>query len=179
MTQDIAYSHPVAVATLHGESHIRLRPDEAARARIAKALGLHALDAFEADFTVNAQQNGLVAVTGLIEARTWPICVISLEPFPDTVSEHVDVRFAPDAVIERMMKRAEAEEDMDFEPPDPIEDGRIDFGALAVEFLALGLDPYPRRPDAAFAGLSEEVSGRSPFEALKTIVPKGGTKEED
>ena len=35
--------------------------------------------------------------------------------------------------------------------PDPIVDGKIDLGALAAEFLALGLDPYPRKPGVAFA----------------------------
>ena len=29
---------------------------------------------------------------------------------------------------------------------------QIDLGALAAEFLALGLDPYPRKPGVAFDG---------------------------
>ncbi len=35
------------------------------------------------------------------------------------------------------------------DPPDPIIDGKIDLGALAAEFFALGLDPYPRKPGVA------------------------------
>ena len=34
----------------------------------------------------------------------------------------------------------------DEDEPDPIIDGKIDLGALAAEFFALGLDPYPRKP---------------------------------
>ena len=29
--------------------------------------------------------------------------------------------------------------------PDPIVDGKVDLGALAAEFIALALDPYPRK----------------------------------
>ena len=37
-------------------------------------------------------------------------------------------------------------------------DGKIDLGALAAEFFALGLDPYPRKPGAIF---DEERANRS------------------
>jgi hypothetical protein len=50
--------------------------------------------------------------------------------------------------------------------PDPIVEGRIDLGALAAEFMALGLDPYPRKPGAAFAPPAEAAGADSPFEAL-------------
>ena len=36
------------------------------------------------------------------------------------------------------------------EPPEPIINGAIDLGALATEFLILGLDPYPRKPGVSF-----------------------------
>ena len=32
----------------------------------------------------------------------------------------------------------------------PLIGGAVDLGALAVEFLMLGLDPYPRKPGAVF-----------------------------
>ena len=38
----------------------------------------------------------------------------------------------------------------DVDAPDPIVDGKIDLGALAAEFMVLGLDPYPRKPGAEF-----------------------------
>ena len=39
----------------------------------------------------------------------------------------------------------------DYEPPDEIVNGQIDLGALTAEFLALGLDPYPRKPGVDFS----------------------------
>ena len=58
--------------------------------------------------------------------------------------------------------------------PDPIVDGKIDLGALAAEFLALGLDPYPRKPGAEFAPPAADEPPDSPFDALAKIAKKGG-----
>jgi hypothetical protein len=54
------------------------------------------------------------------------------------------------------------------DPPDPIVNGRIDLGALASEFLALGLDPYPRKPGVEFKSLTEDADDArpSPFAVL-------------
>jgi hypothetical protein len=42
------------------------------------------------------------------------------------------------------------------DPPEPIVDGIIDLGAVTLEFLALALDPYPRKPGVSFdAGPAE------------------------
>ena len=66
----------------------------------------------------------------------------------------------------------DAEED---DLPDPIVNGRIDIGAVTAEFLALGLDPYPRKPEVDFA--YQEDSGReNPFAALARIKGDKGPK---
>ncbi len=58
------------------------------------------------------------------------------------------------------------------DPPDPIEGGRIDLGALVVEHLALEIDPFPRKPGVVF----EPPAGGeppSPFAALRDFKAKG------
>ena len=46
--------------------------------------------------------------------------------------------------------------------------GRIDFGALTAEFLALGLDPYPRKPGITFEPVvAGEEAG--PFAGLRKL----------
>ncbi|MCZ8259134.1 MAG: DUF177 domain-containing protein [Beijerinckiaceae bacterium] len=169
---DLPFSHPVAVATLHGATHLILRPDEAARARIAALLGLHAVNALEAELAITQANNGRVDIEGQLRASVQPVCVVSLEPFPQEIAAPVQIQFAPEALIERMTKRAAEEENEDFEPPDPILEGQIDFGAVVVEFLALSLDPYPRKPGAAFAGGDPEPARQSPFEALLALKLK-------
>lgn len=163
------FSHPVPVATLHGETHLKLVPDAEARARIAKFLRLHAIDAFRLDMTITQASNGLVNVEGRLEAKAWPICGVSLEPFEEAVSETLTVRLAPESLIERMTKRAEENNDEDFEPPDPIVEGTIDFGELATEFLALSLNPFPRKPGAEFVGGDPVEPDPSPFDTLKAL----------
>ena len=48
----------------------------------------------------------------------------------------------------------------DEDDPDPVIDGKIDLGALAAEFFALGLDPYPRKPGVEFVAPAEEAASR-------------------
>ena len=61
-----------------------------------------------------------------------------------------------------------AEEALDIEEdgPDPLIGGVVDLGALAGEFLTLALDPYPRKPGAAFEEPAPAVPEESPFSAL-------------
>ena len=94
-------------------------------------------------------------VTGAVDAEVTQICVVSLEPFAATIDEPVEVRFAPAAEASAARRGGESGDEASFDldgedEPDPIVEGRIDLGALAAEFLALGLDPYPRKPGVEF-----------------------------
>jgi uncharacterized metal-binding protein YceD (DUF177 family) len=171
--QDLPYSHPVSVATLHGVTHLKLAPAPAERAAMAEVLGLESIPALTFDLTVNHAQSGMVSIEGRLNAQIRPLCVVSLEAFDETVDTPVALRYAPEAYVERLVKRAEEEGNEDFEAPDVIEDGTIDFGQLALEFLALSLDPYPRKPGAVFKGAGDAVEEKiSPFAALAKLKDK-------
>jgi len=110
-------------------------------------------------------------VTGEVHAEITQVCVVSLEPFAASVDEPVDVRFVPVEVAERARRAREDDAEIvevgGEDPPDPIVDGKIDLGALAAEFFALGLDPYPRKPGVAFDPPQDAQGGEeSPFAAL-------------
>ena len=109
---------------------------------------------------------GGARVTGAVHGELTQICVVSLEPFPATVDEDVDVRFAPqtaaDSGVARRTEEAQTFSLADEDEPDPVIDGKIDLGALAAEFFALGLDPYPRKPGAVF---DEERTNSEPTES--------------
>jgi uncharacterized metal-binding protein YceD (DUF177 family) len=170
---DSPYSHPVPVATLHGSTHLKLAPTEAERAAMARELGLDSIPALALDLTVNHAQSGMVSVEGQLRAKVRPVCVVSLEAFDAVVDAPVALRFAPEAYVARLVKRAEDEGNEEFEAPDVIEDGTIDFGQLALEFLALSLDPYPRKPGAVFAGAGDPAEEKkSPFAALASLKDK-------
>ena len=63
----------------------------------------------------------------------------------------------------------------DKEPPEPLVDGKIDLGALATEFLVLGIDPYPRKAGAEFTPPKVGDDDAHPFAALEALKkPSGG-----
>lgn len=167
------FSHKVPVATLHGETRVRLEPDAEACARIAAALDLDSVEKLVLDAKVNHAQNGLVSVNGTVQAKLRPVCVVTLEPFDQRVDTPVSLRFAPEGLRERMTKRALENGDEDFDAPDLIEDGEIDFGQVVVEFLALTLDPYPKKPGAVFTNSGDPPEAKqSPFAALASLKDK-------
>jgi hypothetical protein len=87
--------------------------------------------------------------------------VVTLDPFDSTMREEVDVDFAaPDAFAGTPAEDAEI--------PDPIVNGRVDLGSLTAEFLALGLDPYPRKPGVAFEPPAGDAP-ETPFSRLKSL----------
>ena len=136
------------------------------------------------DLTVEAQltrrgREGLL-VRGRVKAMATQTCVVSLEPFDAPIEEAFEITFAPEAeaaaAYERAMAEIEAAQDKarvlaeQPDPPDPIIDGKVDLGALACEFLALGLDPHPRKPGVAFPEhIEDDAAKSSPFAALAPL----------
>lgn len=129
-----------------------IEANAAERSALATLNDLQALAKLTATLTILRSGRGGVRVKGAVHAQATQTCVISLEPMDVVIDEPVDVRFAPQR---ESAKRgpALAGETLDWgdaEQPDPIIDGKIDLGALASEFMALALDPYPRKPGVAF-----------------------------
>ena len=153
---------------------VTARPAELAA--LAQLNGLVSVVSLEAQFRVAKRERKGLAVQGELRAKVVQTCVVTLEPFPVEIVEGIDVRYepqgappAPDAGFASL-----AESD----PPDPIVDGKVDLGALAGEYLALGLDPYPRKPGASlppeFAAQAPAVP--SPFAGLKEVLATKGDK---
>jgi uncharacterized metal-binding protein YceD (DUF177 family) len=150
---------------------VNVEANPAEREALAALYRLPSIEALTARFTLNRSSAGEVRVGGAVHGRLTQICVISLEPFPAAVDEEVDVRFAPiarDAAARRPVDEPQTFSLADEDEPDPIIDGKIDLGALAAEFFALGLDPHPRKPGAAFEWPGDEKEeDMSPFSILR------------
>ncbi len=157
----------------HGPVTRRIVADEAARPAIAKTLGLDRLDALEAELTVSPWQGGAV-VEAQWHARIEQTCGVTLEPFGSDLEGAFTVRLLPaeklaaEAAARDVVIDPEAED-----PPDAIEDGRIDLGAYVVEHLALEIDPFPRKPGAVFVA-PEGGDPPSPFAVLRDFKAKRG-----
>jgi len=159
---------PVAVAEVAetGE-RFDLVADADIRAAVARIAGLRDLPRFEANFEVTRHGDGGLRVAGRISATVGQACVVTLEPLTNEVAEEVNLLFVPQPTA------VEGDEaDTPGEKPDeaePLIGGSIDLGALATEFLILGLDPYPRKPGAIFQSPPEVVPDAGPFAALAVL----------
>lgn len=163
------FSRVVRIDALAPEGQtFELEASAAEREALAKSYGLPSIESLRATLTVKRAGAGGARVRGAVHGELTQTCVVSLEPFPAAVDEEVDVRFAPPA--EEKPGRRPSEEPltvtMDEDEPDPLIDGKIDLGALAAEFFALGLDPYPRKPGATFEPPTDDTHEASPFSTL-------------
>ena len=152
----------------------RIEANAAEREALAAFFNLPSIEALVASLTLVRTGGGGVQVTGAVHGELTQICVVSLEPFSATVDEEIDVRFAPrkEGRANRTTAEPETFSMTDEGEPDPIVDGKIDLGALAAEFFALGLDPYPRKPGVSFESPEEPAATVSPFSALAARMQK-------
>lgn len=135
----------------------RLATTEAERAAIARFLRIPAVKALSAELVVRPWRGKGFAVTGTITASVDQACVVTLAPVPEEIAEEVDMRFLPPDAMPGPAFDLEVEIDPEAEDlPDPLTGETIDLGAIVVEHLALGLDPYPRADGAVFEVADEE-----------------------
>jgi hypothetical protein len=165
------------------EATLAITADARECAALAAAFGLPAIAALTAEFTLERAGRSRIHVHGRMDATVTRICVVSLDPFETEVSEPIDVTFAPEAEARAAEARAAADQEVrghapNEGPPDPIIEGRIDLGALAAEFLALGLDPYPRKPGVDFAAPADASAPASPFAVLGRLERQDGSPDE-
>ncbi len=172
-------SRSVDVATIGaGGVERRFTASAAERDALAKAYGLREVRAFAADLTATPKA-GAIVVEGRVTADIVQSCVVTLEPVEQVIDEPVEIRFArADADTLPPKPGAEIRIDLDAaDPPDPLLGPSIDLGAVAEEYFALAIDPYPRAPGAELpAGLGGAAEDRSdsPFAALAALRPKSG-----
>ncbi len=153
-------SRPVSVVRLPAEGQeVIVEASAEERAALARDFNLPAIHALCGRFRLSGSPSR-VHVTGLVTARVSQTCVVTLDAFEAEIAEEVEIDFSS---AEPSTSPGEEEE-----PPDPIVAGHIDLGAVTAEFLALGLDPYPRKPGARFEGASE-LRPESPFAALDRL----------
>lgn len=160
-------------------TRIAVATDAAERAGIAAMLDLPSVEKLEARYALT--RNGdRVRLEGEIDAALHQTCIVSLDAFPVTLSVPLKLDFAPEEPeAPRRRNTGEDDGEIDIEvrlneddPPEPIVDGVIDLGTVTLEFLALALDPYPRKPGAAFAEPAPEEPPESPFAALARLRGK-------
>jgi uncharacterized metal-binding protein YceD (DUF177 family) len=147
------------------EVHVQATAEECAA--LARDFGLPGIQALSGDFRLTNSAKG-IHVTGMVKASITQVCIVTLDSFDSDIEEEVEVDFAEPSGMP-----AEPPTDInEYEPPDEIINGQIDLGALTAEFLALGLDPYPRKPGVDFDYRDPGDEKDSPFAALGKLKSK-------
>ena len=180
-SQHKIFSYPINVAEVPQSGiDISIEADAATLRALAVADGLPLIARLEAVLRVVPRGKHRFHVSGEVHARVTQICGVSLEPFETELVEPVDVDFAPPAeaaeavaAFAALIASDAVDAGLAVDPPDPIIDGKIDLGALASEFLTLGLDPYPRKPGVNFepfgGGDGDAAADESPFSVLRKL----------
>jgi hypothetical protein len=175
------WSVPVAVADVSAETgqHFELTADADARAAIARLAGIRELPRLAATFDVTRRGEDGLHVVGQVTATVGQNCVVTLEPLSSEIDETIDLVFSPpspelesepDEEDESGKRSGRSKRNLD--GPEPLLGDAVDLGALATEFLILGIDPYPRKPDAKFEPPQDPKPDPGPFAVLAGLTAK-------
>lgn len=194
MTAPLPLTRLQAVDTISSAGiTVEIVATEAELKAVAKTLGILGVDKLQSSLTAT-REGDRIRVLGVVKAVARQACVVTLEPVVEELSEPIEVVFAPREEAEALMRKAglPSEDDLDKlelndidlsaidldmlnNPdalPEPIVDGCIDFGHIAYDAVAVGLDPYPRKPGVVFEAPAEPDGFGSAFSALRALKPK-------
>ncbi len=160
------FSHIIEVSEVGAEGVSGLiEAGEADLKAIAARCGVPALDQLSGAFRVTPVIGGADLRLDL-RAVAQRFCVVSLEPMTEKINEAIDIRFRRDVVEDDEI------DDVD-EIIEPLDGDAIDLGELLVQYVALALDPYPRKAGAEAAlDLYRDATSASPFAALKGLADR-------
>lgn len=170
---------PVALADIvEAGQHFELVADGEIRTAVGRLAGLRDLPRLAANFDVTRHGADGLHVAGHVSATVGQNCVVTLEPLTNDIEEEVDLLFMPqqpgdaesDESEDSVQSMQKAPSDVTRGESEPLIDGAIDLGAVATEFLILGLDPYPRKPGAIFEPPQDFNSSEGPFQVLAKLT---------
>ena len=148
--------------------HLDLEADAAVRAAVATAAGVNEVPQLTAGFDITRHGRDGLHVMGTVSARVRQTCVVTLDPVENEIAEGIDLVFAAASALGPLANEVNLGAEA-VEAPEALIDGVVDLGAVATEFLMLGIDPYPRKPDAVFDPPHSADEGSHPFAALAAL----------
>jgi uncharacterized metal-binding protein YceD (DUF177 family) len=162
-----SYSVVVRDIPIEGRRYA-VEADQGERRWLADTLAIPEVLSLAAEIEIRPIRGQAFSVRGNLNAVVVQSDVVTLDPVTQEVHEEIDVTLMPAESAPRA-RGPELLVDMEeADGPDLYHNGRIDLAVIATEHLALGLDPYPKAPDTAFAGYVEDdpAAAPSPFAAL-------------
>lgn len=170
--QALPFSHIYDLGDLSqagADVHIALKAD--ALARLAEWADVSAVTGFVADIALKKLTPNHFTFDMSWNADIVQSCVVTLEPVAAHLSGTVTRELT---LIQRTRRKKEEDipplESMDDEDREDIDNPHYDLAAPLLEDFLLAIDPYPRKPGAAFESpAASEPKPESPFAALKSL----------
>lgn len=180
------WTYPIVAGDITNDAKdFVIEADEADHAAIAEALNVLSVQKIKATMRIHRTKNS-VRVRGHVDAVVEQSCVVTLEPVRQSFQEIIDRTFVTrssdiDPVFNKMNLNREMLIDPDeIDPPEIIENGRLDLAAIALEHVIVGIDLYPRAPDADLTDVAapafvetDAAERESPFAALAKLKTAG------
>ncbi len=155
---------------------LHLQATEPEREAIAKRLNIVSVEALSADLTVKPMAGDNYRIDGRITGAVTRNCVVTLVPVGEAIDEEIGLVLRPPLPQERDARHGrQPHEPMDLpvegeEDSEPYFGNEVDLGSLLVEYVALGLNPYPRAEGVEFTQHIEDDAGAdSPFAVLEEL----------
>lgn len=175
---DNEFSFPVKVGHISANAvTVRISADPSDLARLKAQWDVREVRSFEAEVALGRWKRDGVRLKGHVIVSIIQDCVVTLDPVAQQIEEDFEAIFLPESSrLAKRMQDGSAEIVLDPEGPDLPETftgDSIDVGAVAAEFAALAIDPYPRKPGVDFADRIESDSSQdkkpSPFAVLQSL----------
>jgi hypothetical protein len=168
-TQQVPWRVPMSVGEVPDAGlRVELEADEPTCRAVAKAAGVREITRLKACFDLAQRGRNGLHVVGTVSALVGQLCVVTLEPVVNQIDEAIDLVFGRDMPVQTPARSLDIAVEAP-DPPEPLVNGMVDLGAIATEFLILGIDPYPRKAGAAFVAPPDEETAGEAFVALAAL----------
>ena len=138
-------------------THFSYAPDAAARAELARSLGLLGIKALTFTGAITPTGRDEMTLTGTLTSSVDQACVVTLVPVPARITEDVRRRYVS-GLPQPEGDEVEMPEDDTLEPMPET----IDLTEVVAEALALALPLYPRAPGAELGVAAFAPEGVAP-----------------
>ncbi len=171
-----AFSYPVKVGHISANPvTVHVSANDAELRALAELWRVDGVSSLDADLQIARWKKDGVKIKGEVRAHIVQTCVVTLEPVESHIREQVEAILVPEG--SRLARQADTDGgEMIVDPdgpdlPDTFTGDTIDAGAVVSEHVALAIDPYPRKPGAAFGERIESSAADderpNPFAVLK------------
>ncbi|EJF87927.1 hypothetical protein ME1_00891 [Bartonella vinsonii subsp. arupensis OK-94-513] len=172
-----ALAYPISVRSLPAKGiKVSICANQEECTHLAENHDLVEVKSCEGKFHIFPWKKRGVRVKGLLWARIIQLCVVTLEPLENMLSENIEVVFVPEDshLVKPKTVEDTGELFLDAEgldTPEVFYGDKIDIGAVMEEFFELSINHYPRKEGVkarVIENLEETERKSSPFSVLES-----------